>query len=91
MAKVLGKLEKKEMNDIENIQKDINSLQTQQEICKLRLENVNLKLELQIKIRSDMINNIKQKYAVKDLTKVIIKDTGEVIDITEIEKINDAE
>jgi len=84
MAKVLGKITEDELSKLqktkENTLRYREDQERVQEIMETRLENINLKISIENMIKDSIIKEIRNRYPDKDFSKIVISESGEIID-----------
>lgn len=87
MAKVIGKITEDELARLQKTKDNISKYKDEQEkiqeLMELKLENVNLKINLENMLKDYVLREINLRYPDKNFAKVFVNENGEIIDASE--------
>jgi len=95
MPKLLGKVSEENLNRLQKTQENIKRLKMQQEHVQEKLEfqkeasdlwieNINLKMSIENLLREATFKEIKGQFKLEDLSNIVIRENGEIVDNTDI-------
>jgi len=90
MSKVLGKITESELLKLQKSKENTSIYQNEkeriQELFNLKLENINLKINIENLIRDYTFKEIKNKYPDNNFSNIVINENGEIIDTSKEEE-----